>query len=102
MNGLRFILISVLLFTANGYATTLPKSLLIQCNNGVEAIFNIVQMDVSGVKILKYKGVVEQDNEKVIMLYGNNTKILIQYAGQKVFLQDGNRWIPCNTYRANQ
>ncbi|MGM3173120.1 MULTISPECIES: hypothetical protein [Dickeya] len=101
MKGLRFILISVFIFTANGYAATLPKTLLIQCDNGVEATINIAQMDVSGLKTLKYKGVVEQDDEKVIMVYGNNTKVMIQYVGPKVFLQDRNRWIPCNTYRAN-
>lgn len=104
MKLLRYILISTLLFTANSFAEPLPKNLSIQCVNGVNATINSTQMDTSGLLLLTFKRVAEQDEQKIILVYGNDradTKVLIQYAGPKVFLQDRNSWIPCNAYRTN-
>lgn len=104
MKLLRYILICTLLFTANSFAESLPKNLSIQCVNGVNATINPTQMDISGLLLLTFKRVAEQDEQKIILVYGNDradTKVLIQYAGPKVFLQDRNSWIPCNAYRTN-
>lgn len=104
MKSLRLILISVFIFTANGYATTFPKTLLIHCDNGVKATINTTQMDISGLLLLQFQKVAEQDDEKIVIVYGNeraDTKVMVQYAGPKVFLQDRNDWVPCDIYRAD-
>lgn len=104
MKALRYVLISALFFTANSYAEALPKNLSIQCINGVNATITPTQMDISGLLLLTFKRVAEQDDQKIIVVYGNDradTKVLIQYVGPKVFLQDRNAWVPCNAYRAN-
>ncbi|BBW47526.1 Uncharacterised protein [Enterobacter ludwigii] len=104
MKVLRLVLISALAWSTSNFAGTLPKTLIIQCDNGVKATLNTEQMDVSGLLLLPFKRVAEQDDDKIIMVYGNDradTKVLIQYAGPRVFLQDRNNWVPCDAYRAN-
>lgn len=103
MKRLGLIIISMFIFTANTYADA-KKNILIQCDNGVEATINDAQMDLLGLPTLPFKKVAEQDDEKIVTVYGNeraDIKVLIQYAGPKVFLQDRGNWIPCNAYRAN-
>lgn len=104
MKVLRLVAISALIWSTNGFAGALPKTITIQCDNGVKATLNNEQMDVSGMLLLSFKRVAEQDDNKIIMVYGNDradTKVLIQYTGPKVFLQDRNSWVPCDAYRAN-
>lgn len=97
MRQLKGCLLLALFYSVNVLAT--PLDVWLECANGVHATIKDYVLSAEGIAVLTFEHVENETDEQIVLVFADahiEAKVLIQYMGPKVFLNDTDgQWAPC-------